>query len=55
MSEEVDKLSGHKNSLETVRDPTKGTLNLAVIMGDKVVELKVDSKRVPKTDIINLH
>ena len=39
----------------TVRDPTKGTLNLAVIMGDKVVELEVDLKRVPKIDMINLH
>ena len=26
-----------------------------MITGDKVAELKVDPKRVPKTDIINLH
>ena len=38
-----------------VRDPTKVTLNLAVITGEKVAELKVDPKRVPKTDMINLH
>ena len=38
-----------------VRDPTKVTLNLAMITGEKVEELKVDPKRVPKTDMINLH
>ena len=38
-----------------VNDLTKGTFNLAVIMVDKVVDLEVDPKRVPKTDIINLH
>ena len=48
-------LSGHKTSLVIVRDPTKGTLNLVVFMGDKVVELRVDTKRVPNTDIINFH
>ena len=38
-----------------VRDSTKGMLNFVVIMGDKVVELEVDPKRIPKIDIINLH
>ena len=38
-----------------VRDPTKGMLNLVVITGDRVADLEVDSKRVPKTDIISLH
>ena len=55
LCKEVDKLPGQKTSLVTVRDPTKGTLNLAMIMGDKVAELEVDLKRVPKTDMINLH
>ena len=55
LCEEVDKFIGLKISLMTVRDPTKGTFNLAMIIGDKVAELKVDPKRVPKTDIINLH
>ena len=41
--------------MATVRDPTKGKLNLAVITGDKLAELKVDPKRVPKIDLINLH
>ena len=45
---------GQSTSLATVRDPTKGTLNLAVITGDKVAELQVYLKRVPKTDMINL-
>ena len=48
MSEEVDRLSGQKTSLVKFRDPTKGTLNLVMITGNKVVELKVDPKRVPK-------
>ena len=39
----------------TVRDPTKGTLNLVVITGDKLAELQVDPKRVPKTNMIHLH
>ena len=55
MCEEVDKLPGQKTSLVTVREPTKGTLNLAVITGDKVAEIKVDPKRVPKNDMINLN
>ena len=54
MSEEVDRLSGQKTSLVTVRDPTKGNLNLAMIMGYKVAKLKVDPKRIPKTDMISL-
>ena len=53
--EDVDKFLGQSTSLATVRDPTKGTLNLVVTTGDKVVELKVDPKTVPKIDIINLH
>ena len=53
--EEVDKLPGQKTSLATVRDPTKGTLNLVVIIGDKVAELELDPKRIPEIDIINLH
>ena len=44
-----------KTSLVTVRDPTKATLNLVMITRDKVAELKVDPKRVPKTNIINFH
>ena len=55
LSKEVDRLLGQNTSLVTVRDPTKGTLNLVVIMGDKVVELKADPKRIPTTDMINLH
>ena len=55
LCEEVDKLPGQSTSLENFRDPTKGTLNLAMIIGDKVAELKVYPKRVSKTDIINLH
>ena len=55
LSEEVVILSGHKTSLVIGRDPAKGTLNLAMITSDKVEELKVDPKRVPKADIINLH
>ena len=46
---------GHSTSLENVKDPTKGTLNLVMITGDKVAKLKVDPKRVPKIDMINLH
>ena len=30
-------------------------MNLALITGDKVAELEVDRKRIPKTNIINLH
>ena len=38
-----------------VRDLTKGSLNLAMIIGDKIAKLEVDPKRIPKTNIINLH
>ena len=55
LSEEVDRLPGHKTSLVIVRDPTKGTLNLVMITSDKVAELKVVPKRVPKIYVINLH
>ena len=37
LCEEVNKFTCHSTSLETVRDPTKGTLNLVMITGDKVV------------------
>ena len=30
-------------------------MNLVMIIGEKVAKLKVDPKRVPKTDLINLH
>ena len=33
----------------------KGTLNLVMIIGDKVAELKVDPKGIPKTNMIHLH
>ena len=46
-------MPGQSTSLATVRDPTKGTLNLAVIIVDKVEELEVDPKRIHKTYIIN--
>ena len=39
LCEEVDKLPGQSTSLATVRDPTKGTLNLVVITGGKVAKL----------------
>ena len=33
----------------------KGTLNLVMIIGDKLAELKVDTKEIPKTNMIHLH
>ena len=33
----------------------KGTLNLVMIIGDKVYKLKVDTKEIPKTNMIHLH
>ena len=38
-----------------VRDQAIGMLNLAIISGNKVAKMKVDPKRVPKTDMIHLH
>ena len=39
----------------TIRDQARGTLNLDVTTGKKLVELWVDPKKVPKTDVIHLH
>ena len=39
----------------TVRDQARGTLNLVVTTRNKVVELQVDPKKVPKIDVIHLH
>ena len=55
LCDEVKKLSGESTSLVTIRDLISDTLNLVVMTGDKVAELKVDPKRVPKTDMIHLH
>ena len=38
-----------------MREQAKGTLNLAMITGYKASKLKVDPKRVPKTNMIHLH
>ena len=46
---------GQSTSLETIRDMNKGTLNLVMIIGDKVYKLKVDTKEIPKTNMIHLH
>ena len=51
----MEKLLSQSTPLVTIRDQAKGTLNLVVITWDKVVELKVDPKRVPQTDMIHLH
>ena len=39
----------------TDKDQARGTLNLDVTTGNKLVELWVDPKKVPKIDVIHLH
>ena len=51
----VRKFLDQDMSLVTVRDQARGTLNLAVIKGNKVAEMKLDPKKAPKTDVIHLH
>ena len=55
LCDEVKKLSGESTSLVTIRDLISDTLNLVVMTGDKVAELKVDIKEIPKTNMIHLH
>ena len=55
LCDKVRKLPGHDTSLMSVRDQSIGTLNLAVIIGNKVAKMRVDPKKVPKTDVIHLH
>ena len=52
--DEVRKLSSQYVSLVTVRDQDKDTLNLAVIVGNKVAELRMNMKKIPNTDMIHL-
>ena len=39
----------------TVRDHDKNTLNLTVTTGNKVVEMRMNLKNIPATDVIHLH
>ena len=55
MCDKVEELPGQGTSLVTVRDQARGMLNLVVISGNKVVKMKVDPNKVPKTDMIHLH
>ena len=52
---EVRKLSNHDTSLVTVRGHAKNTLNLAVTTRNKVVEMRMNLKNIPATDVIHLH
>ena len=52
---EVWKLSSQDKYLVTIRDHTKNTLNLAVTTGNKVVEMRMNLKNIPATDVIQLH
>ena len=54
LCDEVGKFPSLDTSLVTVRDQARGTLNLPIITGGKVAKLKVDPKKVPKTDVIRL-
>ena len=42
-------------ALKTVRDHAIDTLNLALVMGNKVSEVSVNLSKVPTTDIIHLN
>ena len=53
--DEVRKFHGQDTSLVTVKDQARGTLNLAITIGNTVSKLRVNLKKVPKTDGIHLH
>ena len=51
---EVRKLSSQDVSLVIVRDQDKNTLNLVVTTWNKVVEMRMNLKNIPTTDMIHL-
>ena len=52
--DEVRKFSGQDVSVVNVRDKDKYTLNLAITTENKVVELRMNLKKIPTTDMIHL-
>ena len=55
LCDKVRKFLVQDTSLLIVRDQVKGMLNLAIITGNKAAEMRVDQKKVPKTDVILLY
>ena len=55
LCDKVEKLPDHNTSLVIAIYQARGTLNLVVISGNTEAKIKVDLKRVPKTDMIHLH
>ena len=53
--EEVRQLPKLDVALNTVRDHATDTLNLAMMVGNKVSEVKVNIQNIPTTDIIHLN
>ena len=51
----VRKFPGQDTSMVIVRDQARCTLNLDVTTGNKVAELRVDPKKVPRINVIHLH
>ena len=55
LHDEVRKLPCQNLSSVTVRDQDKNTLNLAVTTWNKVVEIRMNLKNIPTTDMIHLN
>ena len=55
LNDVVRKFSSQYVSLVTVMDQDKDTFNLAMNIGNKVAELRMNLKKIPTTNMIHLH